>query len=402
MILLDGASLEFIAPATEAGRLPNFGRLLDDGAVTHLETLQPTQPAPVWTAVATGKLPYKHGIHSAATYAFRGGDRPIARLPDYCYAQALVRFGFLSEESYSSDAVRTRPIWDVLSGFGISVGIVGWPLTFPATPVRGYMVSDEFSRVSDRAIALEGDPAVVYPEHLLPMARAARTTTGPRSPSSMLDAAPASWPSAQGGPVDVSGPLAEDSAFERVAAALQAEMPARVTAVRYPGLDQIGHWYLRYATPDAFGDVTDEDRRRYGRVLEQYYGLLDAVVGSAVAALGPADLLLVVSGFGMEPLSPGKRLLERALGDALLSGTHEGAPDGFLIAYGGPVRRGRVDRGSVLDVTPTVLYFLGLPVARDMDGNARADLFDPAFTLERPITFIPSYDSDESRAMSHE
>jgi hypothetical protein len=32
LVLLDGASLEYIAPATAAGRLPNFGRLLDRGA----------------------------------------------------------------------------------------------------------------------------------------------------------------------------------------------------------------------------------------------------------------------------------------------------------------------------------------------------------------------------------
>lgn len=144
--------------------------------------------------------------------------------------------------------------------------------------------------------------------------------------------------------------------------------------------------------PRTFGDVSDEDRRRYGRVLEQYYSYLDAMIGRATAAVGPGDLLLIVSGFGMEPLSPGKRLLERYVGNASLSGTHERAPDGFLIAYGGPVQRGRHNRGSVLDLVPTVLYFLGLPVARDMDGHARTDLFVQSFTAERPITFIPSYD----------
>ena len=35
---------------------------------------------------------------------------------------------------------------------------------------------------------------------------------------------------------------------------------------------------------------------------------------------------------------------------------------------------------------------LGLPVGRDMDGYARTDLFQPAFTEDRPITFIPTYD----------
>ena len=34
---------------------------------------------------------------------------------------------------------------------------------------------------------------------------------------------------------------------------------------------------------------------------------------------------------------------------------------------------------------------IGLPVARDMDGYARADLFTREFAAERPVTFIPSY-----------
>ena len=39
-------------------------------------------------------------------------------------------------------------------------------------------------------------------------------------------------------------------------------------------------------------------------------------------------------GFGMQPVSPLKHLLERVLRDADLSGTHERAPDGFLLAFG--------------------------------------------------------------------
>ena len=55
------------------------------------------------------------------------------------------------------------------------------------------------------------------------------------------------------------------------------------------------------------------------------------------------------------------------------------------------MRAGRPDRGSVADITPTVLYFLGLPIGRDMDGTARTDFFQPAFTASRPVAFIPSY-----------
>ena len=79
------------------------------------------------------------------------------------------------------------------------------------------------------------------------------------------------------------------------------------------------------------------------------------------------------------------------IGDPEVSGSHESAPDGFLLAYGAAVDGGRgVRRASVVDVTPTVLYFLGLPVGRDMDGSIRSDLFQPA--AQRPITYIPTYE----------
>ena len=51
----------------------------------------------------------------------------------------------------------------------------------------------------------------------------------------------------------------------------------------------------------------------------------------------------------------------------------------------------RQSRGAVVDLATTLLYFLGLPVARDMDGFARPDLFTQAFNAQRTITFIPTY-----------
>jgi predicted AlkP superfamily phosphohydrolase/phosphomutase len=94
----------------------------------------------------------------------------------------------------------------------------------------------------------------------------------------------------------------------------------------------------------------------------------------------------------MEPVGVSKRLLARIVGDPDVTGTHENAPDGFLLAYGSDVEPGRRIRGSVVDVAPTVLYFFGVPVARDVDGVARTDIFTAGFTESRPIAFVPSYD----------
>jgi hypothetical protein len=160
--------------------------------------------------------------------------------------------------------------------------------------------------------------------------------------------------------------------------------------VRFPGIDAVGHRFLRYADPSAFGDVSEAEREQFGGVLNQYYGFIDTLVGREIERLGPNDLLLVVSAFGMEPLSPGKRVLEIIAGNPQISGTHERAPDGFVLAFGPTSRRASATRvGGRSGADDSV--FLGLPVGRDMDGFARIDLFTPAFTSDKPVTYIPSY-----------
>jgi Type I phosphodiesterase / nucleotide pyrophosphatase len=393
MILLDGAALDFIATNAAGGRFPHFGRLLEMGAVMHLATLRPTQPAAVWTAVATGKLPYKTGIYSAARYVVPGSGQPLDLLPDFCFAQALVRFGLIEEVAHASDAVRARPLWELLSSFGIATGVIDWPLTYPAHPVHGYLISDELLRRDGSSVlaTLGDEPPLAWPADVLEEARAAQLRAAPDAASVALAARRAAGTPPRDG-ATAANPLAIDAASAQLALDLGDSRPVQFAAVRYPGIDAVGHYYLRYATPRAFGDVSDEERLKFGRVLEQYYTYVDGLVGRAMNALGPDDLLLVVSGFGMEPLSLGKRVLERLTGDPDVGGSHERAPDGFVAAYGRRVATGNFPRASVVDIAPTVLYFLGLPIARDLDGFARTDIFDPGFTADRPITFIPYYD----------
>jgi predicted AlkP superfamily phosphohydrolase/phosphomutase len=381
IVAVDGASLDFVARATAQGRLPNFGRIIDAGAVMRLATLHPTSAEAVWSAVATGKLPQKNGVRSAAVYRTPTGDAPIRLLPDFCYSSGLMRFGMLAEEPLSSGALRARPLWSILTLLGIRVGVVNWPLTYPAPIVRGYVVSDRYQPTV--SLSAVDDPAAVYPPDLL----AELTPSWSDSPAIVPVGTTTMVPERH----QVAGRV--DRLYEKVVQRLETAQPSQVTITRYESLDSIGHYFLRYAMPQAFGNVSDDDRRRYGQILESHYGFIDEAIGRTLAALGPDDLLLVVSGYGMEPLGFTKRAMEQLLGDPEVSGTHEGAPDGFLMAYGASVASARqLRRASIVDVVPTVLYFLGLPIGRDMDGYARTDILQAAFTEEHPITFIPTYE----------
>ena len=391
MLMLDGATLDVISPAVAAGRLPNFGRIFDQGAVLHLATLRPTQAEPVWSAIATGRLPMFNGIRSAVVYRVLGGAA-IQLLPDYCFAQLLASVGFLTEQPQTSSDLAAKPIWSILSDHHVPVGVIGWPLTHPAPAINGFVVSEAFHRLSETEVNFEGSMAVSPPE-LLSDARAALLAPAEPDPMAIV--------SMMGAPPPVNNydtrrdgtQVVADRVHLQLLTALEGRAPGFLAA-RFPGIDAVGHLFLRFADPSAFGDVSEDEREKFGRVLDQYYGFVDMLVGREMERLGPNDLLLVVSAFGMEPLSPGKRVLENLAGNPQISGTHERAPDGFVLAFGPPVAPralAAAARASVVDVAPTLLYFLGLPVGRDMDGFARTDLFKPAFTSDKPVTYIPSY-----------
>jgi predicted AlkP superfamily phosphohydrolase/phosphomutase len=322
--------------------------------------------------------PAKSGIRSAARYYARYDRRGIDLLPDHCFSHALVRMGLVRNEPRSSDEWLARPLWSVLSDAGLSTGIVRWPLTHPAQPSLGFIVSDRFHQGVRAGSTLQG---TAYPPDTVNALRA----SGAVLPSS------GAWSTEflAGTPEAAAGD--RDLLYSRAARTLLAPPRPRFVAVRYEGLDVVGHHYLRYTHPPAPRGVPEPDRRRFADVIEQYYARIDTELGTAIDAMRPGDMVVVVSAFGMHSTIPLKRVLSRILGEADLSGTHERAPDGFLLAYGSAVQHGRPQRGSIVDVTPTLLYFFGLPVARDMDGFARSDLFTREFTTERPITFIPSY-----------
>ena len=90
--------------------------------------------------------------------------------------------------------------------------------------------------------------------------------------------------------------LAPDLTYERAGAVLRTAYDPPFFATYVYGLDVVGHAFLRFAQPDRFGDVPPEEVRRYGRVLDRYLSLVGQRLFEAERALGPGDILVVVSG----------------------------------------------------------------------------------------------------------
>jgi hypothetical protein len=385
MLLIDGASRGFLLQRVSAGQLPNFGKLIDRGATIDLATLQPTQAEPVWTAAATGKYPPKNGARSEFVYHVADVETdPVDLLPDYCFAQALLYQGFVQAEPITALARRARPLWDILADYGVPSGIINWPLTRPAEATYGFLISDYFDEATSSPIRSSdtraGDPTTavniarpVFDRWLqAPMSEVLPTfnTADPR----LAGIRRARW----------------DRAYVQAEAELIDWFTPRLTALRLEGIDEFGHAFLREAESDLMGGVPRVDPDR--SPLDRYYAFLDGQIERAIAETDPGDLLIIASGFGQERTPLAKRLLARLLGEPDMTGTHENAPDGFLIAYGTNVQPGEFRRGSVVDLAPTILYYMGIPIGRDMDGFARTDLFRITYTQEHPAVYTLTHE----------
>ena len=58
----DAADWKVIDRLMEEGKMPNIAGLVERGVMGNLATLYPSLSPMLWTSIATGKRPYKHGV----------------------------------------------------------------------------------------------------------------------------------------------------------------------------------------------------------------------------------------------------------------------------------------------------------------------------------------------------
>ena len=61
---------------------------------------------------------------------------------------------------------------------------------------------------------------------------------------------------------------------------------------------------------------------------------------------------------------------------------------------------GLLDYLDVLDIAPTVLYLLDLPVAEDMDGRVLTQSFERGHLAHNSVQLVETYETDNFKAQS--
>lgn len=380
---IESATLDAVLPLAEQERLPFFSAFLRDGAYGRLRTLTPTRRPTLWTTLATGKLPFKHSILGPQRYPapFLGSGSELWLLPRGVSFQSWGTLGVDPRPIGAGDQLE-RSLWQVLAELGVRAGVVGWPVTSPPPAGLDFALADRFF-------------VPVPAEHTAYPASVGERARGLRVEVEDLPAELRGGLGAQPGAATLRA-AANDRWREAVISALAAEWPAtEALFVDLPALQNIARRYFGgYAAVHLEGRH-DADLEQAAQIVEAYYTHLDGFLGALVRQAGPGAMVAVVSAFGVDGPS-GLAKLRGLTPEARLEGTFDRGPDGLLLLRGEGVRAGALlPRAKVVDVVPTLLYGLGLPVARDLDGRALTEAFTSEYLAAHPLNFVPSYEALE-------
>jgi len=132
---MDGLDPVVLEKLMDSGQLPAFSHLRQSGAYRRLATVNPPQSPVVWSTIATGCNPGRHGIFDF-----------IARKPEtYLPIHAIVRlnqFNLLGRREDTFKRIRQgTPFWAVTSRAGIPTTVIRYPVSFPPEEVKGNLLS---------------------------------------------------------------------------------------------------------------------------------------------------------------------------------------------------------------------------------------------------------------------
>jgi tetratricopeptide (TPR) repeat protein len=381
----DGADWRTAAPLMAAGRMPNLARLVREGASGDLRSYDPMFSPLLWTTVATGKPPTEHGIADFLVKDAKTGERhPI-----------------------TSDFRRVKALWNIFGDFDRTSSWIGWWASYPAEAIRGTIVTDYLTAAIGRAgaeaavstpgivspaDALKGDTQMLVAPSQISREEVARIVpvTDAEYRAALADIAK---PTKKGDTTRVDDPigfvmrvLSQARTFHNIALAqLAAGVP--FVSVYYEAIDMMGHGFQHYLAP-KMSIVSDADFLRFRDAVPNFYVWQDERLGELMRAAGRGTVTMIVSDHGFR------------VGDDRpnFPPSTKGQPEewhrdwGIVVVHGPGIAAARLQPSSILDITPTLLYLSGLPLADDMVGRLLEGAIDPGVLRARRPARTKSYE----------
>jgi tetratricopeptide (TPR) repeat protein/predicted AlkP superfamily phosphohydrolase/phosphomutase len=351
LIGVDGADMGIIDRLIGEGKLPTFTRLKREGAYGRLRSIEPLLSPIVWTTIATGREAQDHGIFDFIEIGADGSPTPI-----------------------TSVRRKVPALWNIAGQYGVSSGFVGWYASYPAERVDGFEVSDRlaFHQVSSaRATA-----GATYPENLEKELYARFGAPAPDLAATksrfLADPAASLSPDGERRIEELARIRATTEFYRRAAPALERERRTALLGVYFELVDACGHLFMEDGPPKR-PDVTDADYAAFHETVDRCYQYQDEVLADFLRLESAGTTTIVVSDHGFKSGDLRPETSGRA-DTGLAPLWHQ--LYGVVFVHGGGAAPGReIGSASVLDVAPTVISLLGVPLSRELPGHFLAGAF---------------------------
>ena len=379
----DSADWKLIHPLMDSGAMPTLEKLVNSGTSGNLTTLEPQLSPMLWTSIATGKMAYHHGVPGFTEVDPQSG--------------AIV--------PVSAATRKCTTLWEMLAERGLKSHIVSWFATQGEQNIPGKMVSNMYCHVpkvpadSDPATWPPPPPGTYWPPELAEELNEDRVSMHDIDPDYVLRLFVPN-----GHKVDQSKDQRLVSLAKRLSEAFSAHNAAvrlmeidpewDLFVVYYRTIDEICHEFMHYHPPKMDG-IPEEDFEMYKEVVNGAYRMHDLMLRRLLELSGPNTSVMLVSdhGFHSDHLRP--KFTPRV--PAGITVWHR--PQGVFVASGESFCQDELVFGArLLDITPTILHYFGLPVGQDMEGRVLEDVFREKIAIETIPTWEPAVGAVRPRA----
>ncbi|MBF0246298.1 MAG: alkaline phosphatase family protein, partial [Planctomycetes bacterium] len=332
----DGADWKIIHKLVDEGKMPYLKAFIEDGVIGNLATLYPTLSPMLWTSIATGKRPHKHGILGFTEPEPNGGGiRPVSSL-----------------------SRKTRALWNMATLRGLRSIVVGWWPSHPVEPIHGVMVSNHFQRANQPY----GKPwpvrkGCVHPERIVEALASLRVHPQelPAELMSLFIPRMAELDQEQNHRLESVARITADCAtVAKVSSVLLTHEPWDLAAIYFDSIDHYCHGFMNFHPP-RLPWIGEKIFEMNCGVVEAGYRYHDALLGSLLKSAGEGVTTLIISDHGFHSDHLRLRYLPKEPAGPARQHRHYG----ILAARGPGIKRDqRIYGASLLDICPTVLSVL--------------------------------------------
>jgi hypothetical protein len=360
---------DWILTLAGEGSLPFFEQARTHGYFTRLEPFPTMSPKSLWASVATGKLPFRHGVTGRLAYRTplnRDGERFLI-IPAGVGFKAWGLIPPVQRISTPLPAGLSLPLWTIFERLGLHAAVIGWPWSEPIGAAR--VVTDRYFENPSR------NADEVVPPQLA--AKIAKLETAP--------------PEAETQRFNGTG-----NARQRIVNGLSADLTSmailRASAPSFPlTVCTLGGFEQAQRAIHIFNNDLPARSTVKGLVLRAYAEQLDRML-AGLARDYPNHMIVVVSPSG--PVPPQLPATPYSLLRDLIDPADPSADDGFVLLRGAGIVHSEKPRPAMaVDVVPTVLYMAGLPVGRDMDGSVLSEAFSEELLRTNALSLVQTYEA---------